>query len=120
MIFDNFHKLYKEIYENLNSFQNLQKKVQKNPKLRHFKVKNVVYIYIKGKFHKKCSGPFEVIERVNSVIGFLNDIYSPLMQVHVNKLKLVPPRNRNRWVSSFAQQNNQDNMPIQLIQETPT
>ena len=68
MVCDNLHKLYDEIYENLNNFQNLQNKAQKNYKLKHFKVKIIVYMYIKGKFHTKRSGPDEVIERINKVV----------------------------------------------------
>ena len=109
MLCSNLHKLYEEIYEKLNNLQNLQNKALKNSKLRHFKVKVMLYMYTKGNLHTKCSGLYKAIERVNNIIyktRFLYDIHSPPIQIHVNKLKLVPQR--NRWVSSSSHQNSQD------------
>ena len=53
IISNNLHKLYNEIYKNLNNFQNLQNKALKNSKLQHFKIKDIVYMYTKGEIHVK-------------------------------------------------------------------
>ena len=58
-----------------------------------------------GKFHKKFSGPYEVVEKVNDVIykiRILEHKMAPIIQIQVNKLKLAPRCDENRWSDKFV------------------
>ena len=67
-ICSNLHQLYKEIHQNLISYQQLQNSRHKNPKLWIFHIGDTVFMINSNAFHKGLSAPYEVIDKIGDVI----------------------------------------------------
>lgn len=120
-ILKDIESFYNYIHNNsknarMRSFVN----ANKNRHLKKFQVGDTVYLKHINKFKKQFQGPFTVIKVKSPVIVVIQELFNPharTMSVHINRLRISPPRQQFNE-STTRPTNIQHNLPAILQPRT--
>lgn len=114
----NLNKLYHEVHNNLVTYQEMQNKRQHTKaKTRNLKIDDIVYLDKSNRFKRSFDNrPYKVLEKCSPVlykIQVLEDPSAPTQKIHINRLKLAPPRKNYLRNVNINNSNNDEVSPEQ-------